>query len=285
VSAPPVWWCDGTGRILSDGIASDKRVFGAVVNLSDDVAPVLSVDRKDIISYREGDVERLLTEAVPALTSAQTDLVDFNWLCRLADSMLAPADLITLQLIEAGRTLTIGNTILDARITGCCPVDSYLLIGDRDRDNTPIDQDRLTAWRATALGFTSDISDEDPVRRYPADMVPAIPSDALLISSHVNGRAPWLNAADPVSLHHVISAMVKLRRSPAQIAERLKILGYQTPDVSCLPAEVTEEDVLLLREGADNAGDPLDPASPVSIGHLMVRSRSATSWSELRSYG
>ena len=62
--------CTGDGAILADGLWAGQDRAGAVVNLSRELAPRLSVDRTKILAYREEDLERLLGQAIDALTSA-----------------------------------------------------------------------------------------------------------------------------------------------------------------------------------------------------------------------
>jgi TIR domain len=64
----PLWWCNGQGAMLSDGLWAGKAVFGVVANLTGTLAPELSVDRNSIRKLRnEPAVDALLIDAVPAL--------------------------------------------------------------------------------------------------------------------------------------------------------------------------------------------------------------------------
>ncbi|QNP64339.1 HD domain-containing protein [Streptomyces genisteinicus] len=49
-----LWWVSGDGAIVCDGIATDKRTFGYVLNLSGPHAGELSVNRKKLESYDIG---------------------------------------------------------------------------------------------------------------------------------------------------------------------------------------------------------------------------------------
>ena len=81
------WWptrppaCGGArarAAILADGLWAGQELTGAVVNLSRDLAPRLSVDRTKILAYREEDLERLLWQAVPALVDAGPAVLDLR---------------------------------------------------------------------------------------------------------------------------------------------------------------------------------------------------------------
>ena len=291
----PVWWCDSDGMILADGITSDKGVFGAVVNLTDDLAPMLSVDRRKILGYKVSDVESLLQGAVHAVGIGDSSLLSFDWLCRLADDTLITADLIAKEAIRNSWTITVGDRTIDASVAGFFPLDRIFLTTEKSRFATehasdedsfpgeysfsdlPVDEipDPLAAWRATACGLISDISLNGSECN--EEIIPALPSDVVLISRDLDGRGPWLDPAGPAPLSHLIRAAAELRRTPAQIAERLTALGYSVPDVAGLPADLTASDVTLIsrslgRRGPwpDQAGSGwLDPAGPAPLSHLI----------------
>ena len=260
----PVWWCDTNGRILTDGIASDKTFFGAIVDLTGQLVPPLSVNRRNILDYRSFDVERLLAQAIPTLISSDTPMVDFNWISRLANDMPTVADLITQAVIRNNKRWKIGDTELDASFVGCWPLDRDLLTSQRSPYEEDPESKRtylampdwLAAWRATALGLVP--SQQQSGSEGKCDFVPALPSDAILIRWvefeyqstasprwEISRKPKWLDPTKPVPLVHVIWAAASLNRSPNQVAERLAILGFSTPDTSGLPNDLSREDITL----------------------------------------
>jgi hypothetical protein len=124
------------------------------------------------------------------------------------------------------------------------------------------------AERLAAFGYaTPDIS------QLPEDLTS---DDTILISRDLNGGRPWLDRAAPVPVGHLVQAAVRLRRGPAEVAERLATLGYATADISQIPEEVTEDDAVLLnpslveRSTYRRMRPPwLDPGAPVPVGHLV----------------
>ena len=145
------WWptrppaCGGaTARaaILADGLWAGQELSGAVVNLSRELAPRLSVDRTKILAYREEDLERLLWQAVPALVDAGPVVLTFGWLYTFAFFRPLIADVIFERALATGYLRwDLGGDTVDATIAGCFGPDGGTLIGP----------DQLIEWRLTAL--------------------------------------------------------------------------------------------------------------------------------------
>ncbi len=109
-SAAGVWWCTGDGAILADGLWAGQELTGAVVNLSRELAPRLSVDRTKILAYREEDLERLLWQAVDALTAAGPAVLTYDWLYTFAHARPLIADVIFDRALASGyRQWTLGG--------------------------------------------------------------------------------------------------------------------------------------------------------------------------------
>src|SRR5262249_57546110 len=81
-----------------------QHLRGAVVTLSRDLAPRLSVDRTKILAYREEDLERLLWQAVPALVDAGPVVLTFGWLYTFAFFRPLIADVIFERALATGYT-------------------------------------------------------------------------------------------------------------------------------------------------------------------------------------
>lgn len=254
-----VWWCKGTGALLADGLYAGKEIFGAVVNLNRDLAPRLSVDRTKILAYREDDVDRLLWEAVPALTAPGTTLLGYEWLCRLAPIRPLVADLIFEQAIERGhgRWDMDGETV-DASVTGCFVANDGPVGGP----------DELVEWRLTALAAGGRYR---KVLKPGADWKRALrsrPSDALLLSVDVDGTGPWLDPVDIVPLVHLVRAARKTGRSAPEIAARLDQLGYE-PSVGAAQVGVDPDDLVFTSRDVDGTRPWMHPDQPVHLVHLL----------------
>ena len=241
-SDAPVWWTSTGGRILTDGIATDRRVAGAVIDLRGQFSPALSVNRRSIVGNRPASVEGLLEQALPELLRNPDGIVTWQWLCNLAQDVPRVADRIAQHAITAGSTWRIGDATYSASAIGCFAADSALLSVDEGRSGLskvfselPDLPEEIAAWRATALGCSIDCAG--------LPVIPALPSDLILLTYHLE---EWLDPAAPAPLGHLIAAALKLRRPIQAVADRLAELGYRTPDVSTLPSELSLEDLVLV---------------------------------------
>ncbi|GAA2360639.1 HD domain-containing protein [Dactylosporangium salmoneum] len=254
-----VWWCKGNGALLADGLYAGKEIFGAVVNLNRDLAPRLSVDRTKILAYREDDVDRLLWEAVPALTAPGTTLLGYDWLCRLAPVRPLVADLVFEQAIERGHgKWEMDGETVDAAVTGCFVANDGPVGGP----------DELVEWRLTALAAGGRYR---KVLKPGPDWKRAMrsrPSDALLLSVDVDGTGPWLDPVDIVPLVHLVRAARKTGRSAPEVAARLDALGYE-PSVGAETVGVDPDDLIFTSRDVDGTRPWLQPDQPVHLVHLL----------------
>jgi hypothetical protein len=56
-------------------------------------------------------------------------------------------------------------------------------------------------------------------------------NDLVFASNDLDGTRPWLNPEYPVPLAHLLAAADKMHRPVAEVAGRLNVLGYRTPDL------------------------------------------------------
>ncbi len=254
-----VWWCTGDGAILADGLWAGRELSGAVVNLSRELAPRLSVDRTKILAYREEDVERLLWEAVDALTDAGPVVLTYPWLYAFAPARPLIADVVFDRALTTGyRHWELGGETVDARVAGCFPPDAATLTGP----------DELVEWRLTALaaaGRHAKLLTPGPDW---AGAVPARPSDALQLSADADGTGPWLDSTDIVPLAHLVRAARRVGRSASEIATRLEELGY-TCAVGHETVGADPDDALMMSRDADSTRPWLDSAVPVTLPYLL----------------
>lgn len=257
--AAGVWWCTGDGAILADGLWAGRDFSGAVVNLSRELAPRLSVDRTKILAYREEDVERLLWQAIGALTEAGPAVLTYPWLYSFTPYRPLIANVILDRALAAGhRYWELGGDTVDAAVVGCFPPDNATLTGP----------DELVEWRLTALaagGRHAKLLSPGPDW---SGAVRARPSDALLLSADVDGTAPWLDPTDIVSLPHLVRAARRIGRHASEIATRLEALGYVTA-VGHETVGVDPDDAVLMSRDADGTRPWLDDTRPVTLPYLL----------------
>jgi len=120
---------------------------------------------------------------------------------------------------------------------------------------------------------------------------PALPTDLDLydreiLSMDLDGRAPWLEVSAPVSLGHLVRAAGEYRRSPVEIADRLRAHGFrQLPEN--LPPDRDFGDVAIL--GSYGESDSISGVT-IPLGHIVnaafeTRRSPAEVVTRLRLYG
>ena len=254
-----VWWCRNNGALLADGLYAGREIFGAVVNLSRDLAPRLSVDRTKILAYREEDVDRLLWEAVPAITAPGTTVLSYDWFYEFVQTRPLIADLVFEQALAAGHgKWEMDGETVDAAIAGCFVASDGAL-------SSP---DELVEWRLTALASAGRFRKVLKATPQWRGAMRARPSDALLISVDVDGATPWLDPVDIVPLVHLVRAARRIGRSAPEVAARLEALGY-TVSVGAGTVGVDPDDLVMTSRDVDGARPWLDPAEPVRLVHLL----------------
>ncbi|WP_086667010.1 HD domain-containing protein [Lentzea kentuckyensis] len=241
-----IWWCDTNGAVLSDGIWAGTRLFGAIVNLTRNALPRLTVDRKTIIDLDRSAVEDRLRAATEALLRDPADSpLSHSWLSTLVDDMPRLADEICERAIEARyRPWLIAGREMPIEIVGCFPEDEQTL--STGRMNLRDLNDHIGAWRLAAwLHANPELA---PWAAPDTTVVPALPSDGIILSESADGGLgrPWLDTFAPPDLGHVLSAALRAHRSPTEVAERLRELGRPVPDGVQLPGDVEATDSLLL---------------------------------------
>ncbi|GAA2102651.1 hypothetical protein GCM10009801_76870 [Streptomyces albiaxialis] len=150
--AGTLWWVPEEGAVLCDGVMTDERPYGYVLNLTDDHAGELSVDRKRLQSYDEkwaAEILRTGAECLPDWPELSMD-----WLWSMEEKSL-PA-LRTVWEVLRGRGLTVSfrprreeRVSLDS--AGC-------FAGDQDVEQPGHPSLRESGvltepWRAHALGL------------------------------------------------------------------------------------------------------------------------------------
>ncbi|MGW0822085.1 HD domain-containing protein [Streptomyces sp. NPDC002845] len=98
---PDLWWIEGEGVILADGLYAegrqrryDRPLYGVVVNLNGEQAPELTVDRKSLRSYDHDHVTARMTAAAASLTRPGLELPNGDWLEGASRWSMAFADCV-----------------------------------------------------------------------------------------------------------------------------------------------------------------------------------------------
>ncbi|RYJ30797.1 chaperone protein [Streptomyces sp. L-9-10] len=115
-----VWWVDGTGQFLADGLFAEtpqygqvhgaKGPYGTVINLQGEYQPELSVDRRKIRSKDDDHVKAVLSEALPTLFSTALPLLTPDWLVEVSLSSIRFADEVAERARTSGVSWPMGDT-------------------------------------------------------------------------------------------------------------------------------------------------------------------------------
>ncbi|MFI0915071.1 wHTH domain-containing protein [Streptomyces abikoensis] len=258
-----VIWCERGGGLLVDGLVvqpearqgvltarAHSGLEGVVVNLSGGHAPGrLSVDRSRILDDVSGGLRDLLVPALKSLLASDEELPHYEWICRLVQSSVCLAELITKAAIDAGRVLEYEGHRIDMATTGCLPADMRVLpaktFGADDRRDTLRDLpwmkilgeplDHILLWRVIAHGPNAALTALAEVCPEIQDVRvrPALPSDDLLLSRSDEGRYRHWNIRD-VGYVRVLGLCAnmadELGISWQSAARRAEELGIRTED-------------------------------------------------------
>ncbi|WP_394620778.1 hypothetical protein JNUCC0626_17225 [Lentzea sp. JNUCC 0626] len=235
-----VWWCDGLGAVLADGLWAGELAFGAVIDLVGREQPMLTVNREKILGLDRTSVEAHLANHVHELVSSAGSPLSHPWLAKLSQTMPRLADDICDRAISARyQPWSVGTTEAPIEIVGCFPSDADMLT---TKNTAPQWNDRVSTWRLEAW-----IQADEPDRSHPATVVPARPSDVPLLAFK----------GSKASLGHVLMASGKTQLSPADVVARLALLGVETVAPGRIPTEAKPTDQDLLRDHVAN-GEPND---------------------------
>ncbi|MFI9244362.1 caspase family protein [Streptomyces sp. NPDC053086] len=145
-----LWWVDGEGAVLCDGIATDQRPFGYVLNLTGPHAGELSLSRKQLKAYDRAWEREQWARGAPALASWPG--LSMPWLWRLERESLATARVLWGQWRGKGVTVrqAPGDPAVDLDAVGWYQLDEDL--GRTGNSSPSAELRRLTApWRRAVL--------------------------------------------------------------------------------------------------------------------------------------
>ncbi|GLY89423.1 HD domain-containing protein [Actinoallomurus iriomotensis] len=294
VEGTSVWWCDGQGAVLADGLNTLEDCFGVIVNLTGENTPQLSVDRTRLLeSARNRKIlTRVLSGAVHVFAEPDRAFPTFDWLCEFAEEQPVVADLAFHTIVESGRALTPCGWDLDTTALGLFAPDRHLMRPHRSyrrpeyalrsqarrretRGAEPL-PDHLVAWRVAAIESARGTRPSAPGVR-------ARPSDANILDTEprqgylAHGREHcWLPVDAPVPTHHIVTAAAHTGYSIGEVARRLGELGYDVPAIADSMGDAEPADLILLSRDLDGVWPWLRTHDgdatpiPVDIGHIIA---------------
>ncbi len=226
-----LWWCEGSGgALLADGIKTDQELKFAVVNLTGQHRPILSVDRLKIQRWNADYVAWLLRAGLPSLARAPWLSVSWVWKFGKEHPRLV-GDLIA-ELSSLGRRLPMSEAkgqpglpappTYDMGRVGCIPEDDAVIQAlSAEATNRQSMPPHLIAHRCALWRLAAGETPQDGGASPSLPIMPLIETpdwlfrDRLLLSSGLNGRGPWLRGA--VEPWHVFRAAADTKTSPAAI--------------------------------------------------------------------
>lgn len=261
----PVWWCNGRGAILADGLWVGTTAFGFVVNLTGRLVPEIAVDRNKIREFNdEPAVDALIMAAVPVLITGGTFEISMEWLTLLSKERPLIADAVQSAVLAAGdiRWRAAGGTTVPVSAVGCLPIDGEILeqtFRPEPTNNVGYDYipdfvvfDRISCWR-NAL---------HPDRSRAISGRPAWPSDGELLGADLSQKITC-------DLTGILFRSGRLRRSPLEIADRLRWLRLVPPSLKGTSAsKVTPADMRLLSTAFD--GKFAISGERIPLGHAIA---------------
>ncbi|MGC4916844.1 caspase, EACC1-associated type, partial [Streptomyces albogriseolus] len=272
-STSAVWWCNTRGAVLADGLWVGEHRFGAVVNLSGEHTPRLTVDRRRIIDLDRTETERLLRQEIPSLLAANDAVLQHDWLARVLQESPRLADDIFAEAVRVRfAPWRITGREVDITKCGYFPEDNstsepgYGFLRDLPANALETVLKFRTAALVRAGLFPGFVTSAPPAPTLP------VPSDVYLLLPEWQPSFPsWSGFALPhpstVSIGFISQAAVRTERSPEEVVARLRELGFDTP-ASPLP-DLEEGDLRLISRDLDEGAPWLDPDRVVSLGHIV----------------
>jgi hypothetical protein len=279
------------GSILADGLATDRKLPLAIVDLNQSHRPKLTVDRKEVVEWDEAYVADLLLQGVRKLAEEPSWLT-YSWLWSLQGWDPHLTDALVTSLLDHDPAVALpvrakSHTSIPLRELGCFPPDKILLapVNEetfqarlQDRDHAHLKQrisPLLLPFRAALLGRyglpvpqwllgAANLSaslDRVPVPR-PGDDVALSPGSSL----------PFQWIGEQVSPLALLNASVRLGEPVREVFKRLERfapLGLVLPVLGAdelNDLSVEQEDLVLLSRDLDGREPWLET---VSIFHLL----------------
>ncbi|TQJ47812.1 MULTISPECIES: HD domain-containing protein [Streptomyces] len=144
-----LWWVNGPGAILCDGIVTDQAPFGHVVNLKGPHAGKLSVSRKELQDFDAQWVETLWRQGAAELTS--WPVLSLAWLGQLDEHSMAAARVLDAQWRGKGvHVQDWDGERVDLDRVGWFHLDQHIPTGDVRLGGR---QDLCVPWRGVVLGL------------------------------------------------------------------------------------------------------------------------------------
>ncbi|RFA13763.1 hypothetical protein B7R22_11760 [Subtercola boreus] len=253
--ATGIWWVDGWGPVLSDGIWAESFLYGAIINLTGDQLPKLTIDRRRILEFDEAYCDRVTLEAIPTAIGAAWQFVGTQfWLDSAFPFNPALVDAIVESASErADLVIQQKPKPLNVAVAG-------YLVGDGDFDRVA-EPMRAAGWsmsRRIVAGAHPRFGNR--ASNMVAGVVRASPTDAVFLATAqttssmltIQEISPW--DADATAIY---DAERHLRWPIDRVVSRARVLGLPVPaEAESLPPSNDFIRALLNRNSSWNVDEP-----------------------------
>ncbi|MFD3308916.1 hypothetical protein [Streptomyces sp. NPDC058694] len=291
---PRVVWCENGGGVLVDGILTrptrrrgvladrrggtdqvfrvsrDEVLRGAVVNLTGELVPKLSIDRLQILDDVSDDVEKLLCAAADELARSGSELVNCEWIDEVASDSPKVADIVARAVMDADLELELpdGHPFRPADV-GILPEDQQLVAWTTGHDRSVTVShvpDHILLWRTLAHGRAERLVELVPELAEVGPLLPALPSDTAVF----NTDGSWLDDESWTKPGHVLWVAVRTGMTPRQVVRRAADLRIATLPTEPYPdTEPDPLDLALLSRDGDAEPGWHSTDRPVPLGHFV----------------
>ena len=213
-----LWWVAGEGGIAADGIMTDTKFFGLVVNLRDKRRPQFTVDRNKLSAWDEKSVADEIRRSLPDLVGWPG--FTLSWLWQVSLSMPAIAQEIYSYAVATGHHVTVGETwgkqaAVAVSATGCLARDHWLFI-----QNNRTYARWFTAWRAGIWHNLVTVPTSQPLTVMP-QRTDGFPVPDSIDSDLFDGLNAYGNDERP-SAGRILAALVHPERAVLAQLRRLR---------------------------------------------------------------
>ncbi|MER5446314.1 hypothetical protein ABT065_11820 [Streptomyces sp. NPDC002764] len=216
-----LWWVNGEGAILCDGVITDKKPFGYVLNLAGAKSGTLSVNRNELLEYDHEWAADLWRRGTSALLDWST--LNMKWLWELEEKSPSVARVVQDEL----RGLGVRVPLDDSKDSGQCSLDEVgwfrtdaKIIGDRPAYNMSEIRPEVAAWRVEVLRSQGiKVSNRGRIPASPHHAVPRV-GDAEIVKHASNGwpALVLLAANSSRTVAGIVHALRRLRPVSVHIA-------------------------------------------------------------------
>ncbi|QTD97417.1 HD domain-containing protein [Streptomyces cyanogenus] len=230
-----LWWVDGKGAVLCDGIATDQQPFGYVLNLTGPHAGELSLNRKQLKAYDDAWEREQWARGAAALASWPG--LNVPWLWRLERERLAAARVLWKEWRGKGIVVQqgAGRPVVDLDAVGWFELDQGLGMSS----DTPARDERrqlVAPWRAAALPGTQPTRSSGPrpasLAAYP---VPAPGWSYVAMGNPADWDANWPYSIRPEDWRSVVAVAHDLDMTVLDVLRIRRALRLAHPRLSPPP--------------------------------------------------